>query len=76
MTLFILTSDWIEVMIMYPPHLFLLFIAINIVNLTFAANLNLQKLYEDAEAQMDEKLKLEMIAGSRSSRFNKKKFTD
>ena len=54
-------------------HLFLTFLALN---LTLGAKLDLGKIYEDAEAKMEEKLRMEMVAGSTSSRFNRKKFTD
>ena len=54
-------------------HLFFLFF---VLNLTLGAKIDLQKLYEDAEAQMEEKVKSQMMAGSTSSRFNRKKFTE
>ena len=53
-----------------------LFFLIFFLNLTLGAKIDLQKLYKDAEAQMDEKVKLQMMAGSTSSRFNRKKFTE
>ena len=57
---------------MYRHFFFLFFV----LNLTLGAKIDLQKLYEDAEAQMEEKVKLQMMAGSTSSRFNRKKFTE
>ena len=54
-------------------HLFFLFF---FLNLSLGAKIDLQKLYEDAEAQMEEKVKSQMMAGSTSSRFNRKKFTE
>ncbi len=46
-----------------------------VISLTAASEINLRKVYEDAEARMDSDLRRQMTAGLKSSRFNRKKFT-
>ena len=46
-----------------------------VISLTAASEINLRKLYEDAEAKMDSDLRRQMTLGMKSSRFNRKKFT-
>ena len=46
-----------------------------VISLTTGAEINLRKLFEDAEADSDAQLRREMTTGSTSRRFNRKKFT-
>ena len=52
-----------------------LLLALMAMNLNFGAkvDLNLQTIYQDVEAKLDQQLKLEMINGSTSSYFAKKR---
>merc|ERR1719491_1103500 len=46
-----------------------------VISLAAGSEINLRKLYEDAEEKMDSELRSQMMAGMKSSRMNRKKFT-
>ena len=46
-----------------------------VISLAAGSEINLRKLYEDAEDKIDSELRRQMMAGMKSSRMNRKKFT-
>ena len=46
-----------------------------VISLAAGSEINLRKLYEDAEGKIDSELRRQMMAGMKSSRMNRKKFT-